>query len=138
MLKKPITFEDFNGNTQTKEFYFNLSQREVMKLIAEYGSVEKMEKELNDAVASQDLKRMLDEFERFVKLSYGIKSDDGLEFKKSEEIWEAFEATAPYDAMFEELSTVEGAFIDFLNAVIPKKVLQAIQQQDKPVGPPSS
>ena len=30
MLKKTITYEDYNGNTITEDFYFNLSKAEVI------------------------------------------------------------------------------------------------------------
>ena len=32
MLKKTIQFQDFNGNSRTEDFYFNLTQAEVTEL----------------------------------------------------------------------------------------------------------
>jgi hypothetical protein len=135
MLKKPITYEDFDGNTVTEDLYFNLTQTEVMGLLASYGGAEKMQKELTDAVRSQDLERMLDEFKKIVLLAYGRKSEDGKRFIKSEQEKEEFTQTAAYDALFTELTTVEDAFPNFLNAVIPAKMLKMIQDQDKPLPP---
>lgn len=31
MLKKTITYNDYNGNERTEDLYFNLSQAEVME-----------------------------------------------------------------------------------------------------------
>ena len=32
MLKKTITYTDYNGNSRTEDFYFNLTKTELMKM----------------------------------------------------------------------------------------------------------
>lgn len=138
MLKKPIKYEDFDGDEVTEDYYFNLTQSELMELIGSYGSVEKMQKAYVDASQSNDVGRMLAEFKKLVLLAYGEKSDDGKRFVKNDQMREAFTQTAAYDALFTEMTTDDSAFVNFIQAVIPQKLLKAMQDQDKPVGPPAA
>ena len=76
MLKKTITYHDFDGNERTEDFYFNLTQAEIVKmdLAADGGSMEKM---LNKIIRTEDIKKIADIVDDFVRKSYGEKSDDG-------------------------------------------------------------
>ena len=64
MLKKTITYVDFDGNKRTEDFYFNLTKAEVaeMEMTTEGGLVKKLEK----IVAAQDSKRIIEEFKDLI------------------------------------------------------------------------
>lgn len=137
MLKRNITYEDFNGDTVTEEFYFNLSELDLIELevereggIAEFFT--KLVKEDNRAA-------MISEFKKLLLLSYGIKSEDGKQFVKTPEIREAFSHSAAFITLFFEVTKSEDAMVQFMLATFPKsmvKAFQAAQVQDKPTGPP--
>lgn len=51
-------------------------------------------------------------------LAYGVKSEDGRRFMKSEEISRSFMESPAYEILFEELVTNDKAAADFVNAVM--------------------
>ena len=110
MLKKTITFVDYNGTTRTEDHYFNLNEAEALKL-------ELME--INRIIAAQDIPVIMETFEDFIKKSYGVKSPDGREFIKSEELTRKFMQTEAYSKFMMELCTKDGAAAEFVNAIIP-------------------
>lgn len=136
MLKRNITYKDFDGNELTEEFYFNLSMSELIKMEVTAGE-EGLQAALLKIVAAKDGQSIMDEFERIILASYGVKSPDGKQFIKSPEVRDAFRWSGAYDALFVELCTSEESAAKFVNAVVPAEALKALADQDKPVGPPA-
>lgn len=117
MLKKTITFVDYDGNTRTEDHYFNFNEVEALKLeLMEKGG---LTEKINRIIAAQDIPVIMETFEDFIKKSYGIKSPDGREFMKSEEITRKFMQTEAYSKFMMELCTKDGAAAEFVNAIIP-------------------
>jgi hypothetical protein len=134
MLKRAITYTDFNDNEVIEEFYFHLSKSEILKLqVSVEGGLQEMFMKI---VAAEDFKNLFSEFEKIVVLAYGKKSDDGKKFIKSDELRDEFKSTAAFDALLMELLTDETAAADFVNGMIPKDLAARLKEQDKPVGPP--
>ena len=117
MLKKTITYTDFDGNTRTEDFYFNLTKAEVaeMEMSAEGG----LHQMLTKIVEAKDSKRIVEVFKELVLKSYGEKSSDGRRFIKSQEIIDSFAQTEAYSDLFMELALDEGAAIAFVNGITP-------------------
>lgn len=126
MLKKPITYTDFDGNTRTEDHYFNLTRAELTKMQWEIDGG--MIQFLDRIVKEDDSKNIMKYFDKFICMSYGEKSLDGKRFDKSPEITAKFVNSAAYDALFMELCSSTKACVDFFNAVIP----QAAAGQDTP------
>lgn len=101
MLKKTVTYEDFNGNEVTEDLYFHLNSIEVTRLTAKFGG--DLEGAINRLVARRNLEEMMEFMEQMILLSYGVKSDDGRSFIKSKEVKEAFEYSQAYAELFETL-----------------------------------
>lgn len=118
MLKKTITYVDYDDNKRTEDFYFNLSKAEVMEM--EMSTDGGMTKLLNKMIAEQDNKRIMEMFKKIILQAYGEKSLDGKRFIKSPELSEAFAQTEAYSQLFTELATNPQAAADFVNAIIPK------------------
>lgn len=118
MLKKTITYEDYNGNTRTEDLYFNLSKAEATKL--EVSDPKGFSTYLQTIVAEDDRMRIFDVFTNLIKLAYGEKSEDGRRFIKSEQMSEEFVQTAAYDALFDELTSNEKAVEAFVTGIMPK------------------
>ena len=70
-------------------------------------------------------------------MAYGIKSDDGKRFMKSDQLREEFSQTAAYDALFMELATNDDAAATFIKGVVPKDFLKEMEKvQNKFLPPP--
>lgn len=118
MLKKTITYVDYDGNPRTEDFYFNLSKAEIAKMeVSTSGGMEKM---LQELVASKDGKRIMEVFNGIILKAYGEKSPDGKRFVKSAELSQAFEQTEAYSELFMELVTDADKAAAFINSIIPK------------------
>lgn len=117
MLKKTVTYVDYNGVERTEDFYFNLSKAEVAEMeLSVQGGFSKM---LEEIVASKDNVQIVNLFKQMVLKSYGEKSPDGRRFIKSEEIAQAFAQTEAYSEIFMELALDEKKAADFVNGIMP-------------------
>lgn len=117
MLKKTITYEDFNGDTVSEDFFFHLSKAELVELeLSHRGGLSEAMKRI---VAAEDGKQIIAEFKNIIRRSYGKRSDDGRRFIKSEEISDEFESSEAYSVLFMEILTDTGAAVEFINGVIP-------------------
>lgn len=117
MIKKSITYMDYNGVERTEDFYFNLSNAEVieMEMSAAGGLTAMIEK----IIAAKDTATIVKIFKDLILKAYGKKSDDGRRFIKSEEISSDFAQTEAYSALFMELAFDEKAAAAFVNGIIP-------------------
>ena len=120
MLKKPITYTDYNGVERTEDFYFNLSKAELMEM--ELGVTGGMTEMLNKIIAAKDAPSLMKTFKEMIMKSYGVKSDDGKRLIKSEELSIAFTQTEAYSVLFMELITDDKAAADFVNGIIPNEI----------------
>lgn len=118
MLKKTITYEDYEGETKTRDFYFNLTRSEVIKM--ENSEVGGLTKLLGKIIQEEDQPKIVEYFDKFIALSYGEKSADGQRFVKSKELSDAFFQCPAYDVLFMELMKDAKAAADFMNAIIPQ------------------
>ena len=118
MLKKAITYTDYNGVERTEDFYFNLSKAEVMEM--ELGTVGGLAEMLKRIVDSQDVPALIKNFKEIILKAYGEKSPDGKRFIKSEELSTAFSQTEAYSKLFMELATDHEAASVFINGIIPQ------------------
>lgn len=117
MLKKTITYVDYNGMERTEDFYFNLSKAEVAEMeLSVQGGFSKM---LEEIIASKDNVQIVNLFKQMVLKSYGEKSPDGRRFIKSEEIAQAFAQTEAYSEIFMELALNEDKAAEFVNGILP-------------------
>lgn len=119
MLKKTITYTDFDENERTEDFYFNLTNAELteMELSLNGGLSQLLEKILKE----NDQKQIIEYFKKIVLMAYGEKSLDGRKFVKNDQIREEFASTAAYSEIFMELATDADAAAAFVNGVMPKK-----------------
>lgn len=120
MLKKTVTYVDYNGVERTEDFYFNLSKAEVTEMeLSVEGGFSKM---LEEIVKSKDNVRIMELFKQMVLKAYGEKSADGKRFVKSKELSEAFSQTEAYSEIFMELALDEKAAAAFVNGIMPQNL----------------
>ena len=127
MLKKPITYTDYNGVERTEDFYFNLSKAELMEM--ELGVTGGMTEMLNKIIAAKDAPSLMKTFKEMIMKAYGVKSDDGKRLIKSEELSTAFTQTEAYSVLFMELITDDKAAADFVNGIIPNEIQAEVAAQ---------
>lgn len=121
MLKRTITYKDYEDVERTEDFYFNLTKAECAELeLSEDGGVAK---KLLRIVAAQDTKQIVEIFKELILSSYGEKSPDGRRFIKTKELRDAFSQTEAYSDLFMELSTNTDAAVEFVDGILPQKAV---------------
>ena len=122
MLKKTITYTDFNGVERTEDFYFNLTEAELteMELSMNGGLSDYIQK----IISAQDAPSIINIFKDLLLKSYGEKSLDGRRFVKNQEIRDAFEQTQAYSQLFMELASDDQKAAEFINGIVPAKAAE--------------
>ena len=136
MLKKTVNYEDFDGNKRTEDLYFNLTKLEATEfaldlpdeitdeVVKEGASAANMEAATR-IVQQRGGKGIIDYIRKLVLKSYGVKSEDGKRFIKSEEISTEFSQTMAFDNLMMELLTDDNAASNFITAIIPSDLAEA-------------
>lgn len=117
MIKKTMTFHDYNGNERTEDFYFHLNKAEIMRM--EMSTAGGLAEKIQRVVATQDQPAIIAIFEDLIQKSYGVKTPDGRGFLKRPEDLEAFMCTEAYSDLFMELATDADKAAEFVNGIIP-------------------
>lgn len=133
MLKKTITYTDFNGVERTEDFFFNLSKAEIMEM--EMSTTGGLAELIQKVVQTQDAPAIIKIFKDLVLKAYGEKSADGKRFIKSDELAVAFSQTEAYSNLFMELATDADAAAKFVNGIIPADAAEAAKAQNKALHP---
>lgn len=130
MLKRTMTYTDYDGNQRTEDFYFNLTKAEILEMdISATGGLDKW---ISRIVAEQDGAKIVGIFKEIILKAYGEKSLDGKRFIKSPEISEAFSQTEAYSDLFIELATNAEKAAEFINGIVPGDAnVSAEKIQDK-------
>lgn len=123
MLKKTVTYRDYNDVERTEDFYFNLSKAELLEM--ELGTSGGLAEMIRKIVAAQDAPSIIKLFKDLVLRAYGEKSADGKRFIKSKELSEAFSQTEAYSQIFMELATDDKKAADFVNGIVPAGMAEA-------------
>lgn len=132
MLKRSITYTNFDDKKVTGEYYFNLSKSDIIRLqVSVPGGLEEYLKRI---VAEENPEEIVSRFEWLILKAYGEKSEDGQLFVKTEEISQNFRHTAAYDTLLYELMTDTTKAAAFVTGIIPQDVAEQISgstPQDK-------
>lgn len=117
MLKRDITYTDFDGNGRIDTAYFHLSKTEIGRMQVKMDG--KYIDHLKMLVSGQHVEELYDIFYNLVLDSYGEKSADGTRFVKTPEKRAEFESSIAFDVLFSELITDMNKMADFTKKVIP-------------------
>lgn len=123
MLKKTVTYTDYNGMERTEDCYFNLNKAEIMEM--ELGTVGSLSEMLKNIINAKDIPAIIKWAKNIVLKAYGEKSPDGKRFIKSEEISTAFSQTEAYVQIFMEISTDAEAASKFIKGIMPPEYAKA-------------
>ena len=135
MLKKTITYTDYNGAERTEDFYFNLSKAEITEM--EMGVKGGLTETITRIVAAQDSPAIIKIIKDLILKAYGVKSPDGKRFEKSEELSTEFAQTEAYSNLFMELAFDANKAAEFINGIVPADLAKEAAKEAKKLGLPT-
>lgn len=130
MLKKTITYTDFDGNERSVEAYFNLTKTECVDLNLEFedeggliGRIKKLIVEREDDQTPR--KPAFDFIKLLIERSYGVRpKDDPSLFLKEDDngrpLYKKFKQTAAYDTYVYALLSGDESLDEFAENVLPE------------------
>ncbi len=125
MVKKTVTYTDFNGNEVTKDFYFNLTKMEFNELDENIPGglnnlLDKLLTEKDNALTVKLLSILL-------LAAYGEKTDDGRFVKEDihgRRLSAFFKVSEAWDVLFMNLVKNEKELSEFLVGIVPKDMAE--------------
>lgn len=130
MYRKNITYTDFNGVERSEDFYFNLTEAEVVEWMTT-NSDYTLDKVLEDLTKKRDIKSLLESVKDLIYRAYGEISLDGRRFVKNPEVKANFMETNAYSQLFLEIATDAKAAAEFFNNTLPKDLAEKVDQITK-------
>ena len=125
MLKETVTYTDYDGKERTEDLYFNLEKHELIDLafdlpddiiVADEDTGEIKENHMVEKLGDKGIYKFIKDV---IKKAYGVKSDDGRRFIKSDELTLEFTQTPMYDSILTKLTSDNDAATKFITTVIP-------------------
>lgn len=129
MFAKTIEYENYNGEMIKETFYFNLTKSELA--ILESKTPGGWSTYMQTVTDKKDVPAVMALFEKLLRASYGQKSADGRNFRKSDAIFEDFESCPAYDIMVLELLTKEETAKAFIYGIMPKDLVEQAKKDGK-------
>lgn len=128
MTSYKVTYEDYKGKERTEIHYFNINETELHVLNARYGG--DLDKTIARLSLTESPREMMDVLMDIFKTAYGRMDDDGVHFRKSEQIWEDFASTPAFDKLFMQIMTSDEKSAAFIRGVLPKKMESEVTDGD--------
>lgn len=136
MLKQTVQYKDFDGNDAMETLYFNITQTEAAENLHLQERFQRLEDKLgltdgkpDRQLTPEEIQEVLDLVKILMKLAYGVRSDDGKRFIKTDQIWEEFTQTAVYDAFLMGLFRDPEKANDFMLGVFPQEMREEAARQ---------
>ena len=127
MLKKSITYTNFDGEEVTEDFYFNVSKTEIVEMEAQVrGGFSAW---LQTLIKTEDTKELVAQFKKFILMTHGERSADGNYFTKTDESRAKFESSAAFDKLFWDIFTDEQTAADFIIGVVPRESAEDVAKE---------
>lgn len=127
MHKEPITYIDYNGTERTEEFYFNLTEQELIDMqLTTAGGYAETVKAIIDA---KDQPALIAIFKELLHKAYGKKTPDGRRFDKSKEILDDFIHCPAYSKLYMRLVTDDKFAAKFISGLIPAELAEKVNAQ---------
>lgn len=124
----PITFTDYDGETHTENFYFNLNKAEVLQMqVSQKGGLAYF---IRQIIKEKDYNTLSNMWKNIILKSYGVKSPDGRRFIKSEELSREFEQTEAFVELFTKLALDAKAAAEFMNKIVPEDLAVDLNNVD--------
>lgn len=131
MILKTITFENYNGETETESFYFNLSKGELVKMqmAAIDQRTESFQDKLEKIGKNLNGKALIEVIDEVIDSSYGVKTIDGKSFQKTPKDLLDFKSSGAYSELVVELCTDAEACGAFMNGLVPANLRDEVKKE---------
>jgi hypothetical protein len=135
MIKKTITYTDFNDDTVTEDFYFHIKKSTLVENLDLKVTLQKLQDQLTaedrtvENLTEDEVLELLGLVKRLMELSYGIRSEDGKQHRQSKEIWDNFKDSAAYDAILFQMFQEKGHALAFLGGIMPKDLMEEAEAE---------
>ncbi len=116
MIKKTISYRDYNGVDRTEDFYFNLTEAELAEM--QLGIDGGLSALIQKVIMTKDFPTLVKLFKDLILKAYGEKSLDGRRFVKNQEVRDNFSQTEAYSKLFMECATSAEAAAEFINGLV--------------------
>lgn len=127
MIKKTVTYNDFNGKSHTEDFYFNLTKAELLEMESSVsGGYSSM---LEGIVQAKDNHAIVNIVKEILLKAYGKRSDDGKLFMKTPEIRQELEFSNAFPEIYFDILSDEDKASEFINALVPNELLEEVNKQ---------
>lgn len=126
MIKKTITYTDYNDEERTEDFWFGFNKGELSKMAL--GTNGGLDNVIRQIIQSNDREKIMDWFEKIILGAYGEKSIDGKYFMKSEEISNRFAHTEAYSNLLVEMLEEPTMAATFIRGMLPKDMQAKIPE----------
>ncbi len=126
MVKRKVTYRDFDGEERTDVFYFNLTEAELTEIELEYDG--DMSNKLQIMRENRDGRGMFSLITNLILRAYGEKTSDGKRFVKNAEMREAFAASEAYSELLKGLLEDENKLTAFIAAIMPEDIRTKIEE----------
>lgn len=114
MIKKTITYEDYDGNKCTDDFFFHLTKADLIDWATEE---EGLSEKLESLTHETDMLKIVPVIKTIIERSYGKRI--GKAFVKKQEILDEFIYTEAFSELYMELASNADALIEFVEGVMP-------------------
>lgn len=132
MIKKTISYHDYEGNERTDDFYFHLTQVELSKINSDPSLPGGLEESVARASKNEDAGELLRIIDLMISRSYGVKLPDGGFVKRNASglpLYELFVNTEAYDNLLTELIQNEEGIINFLTGCLTKEAQDKVRAE---------
>lgn len=121
MQRVTVTYEDFDGNQVQEELFFNLSKAELIRMELDSPiPLSVMASRMQEKPGGTDTYRFAT---YLIAKAYGMRSDDGRRFRKTEQQTFDFEISPAYDALLEKFMADTDFAAGFIGGLLPKDLM---------------
>ena len=120
MLKRPITYTDYDGNPATITAYFHLNKFEWLELetYTKGGLIQNLE----SALETNNAKKTIDLLKKIILRAYGEKNPETGAFEKDDDRAIRFSKTEAFCELFYDLAYNEEKSREFFLGLIPPEI----------------
>lgn len=133
MYSKQIPFKDFNKKPRNAMVHFNLTEREVFKLLGELQALfawkDSVSKGAERILETEEVVEFYNNFEHVLLEAWGEPSADGLHFRKGNKY--DFEESALFNACMVLFVTDVGEATKLLDAIMPEGLEELVRKADE-------
>lgn len=121
MQRVTVTYEDFDGNSTQEELFFNLSKAELIRMELDNPiPLSVMASRMQENPSGTDTYRFAT---YLITKAYGMRSEDGRRFRKTEQQTADFETSPAYDALLDKLMSDVDFAAGFIGGLLPKDLM---------------